>query len=339
MPYFPEQIMPANIKDESQDVRGNAHVIGASDHNKIDEEIRAIETYLGVKPSSYSLGFSGQGCGLSVFSAFSGSTYPVPQAASSVGSTSLDLLEYVSTSLNTIKDETVMVTSGVVVVKDPVVPAADGMIPWPTSWGDFMTTLGQDLGDDTTIDEQEIADLDSVQLGDVDNLDEIGFVSMINNVYAFDYTLGSSRDDFMAYGFSGTSLPPEAGTTEEQNLLYRQLSMGSNVEIMNYWGVDADNNTILRVGRKRQGTMSWAHRSGDLVFKGKLFLQVTPLMCLCPNTNFNSVECYVTPAGRIHFRTRSYDGDTGVFSEDATHLYASYQAVLVRTPLLLPRAT
>jgi len=339
MAYFPEQIMPSNLKDESQDVRGNPHVIGASDHNKIDEEIRAIETYIGVKPSSYSLGFSGQGCGLAGFSAFSSSSYPVPSQASSVGSTNLDLLNYVSNALNILKDETLLVTSGVVAIKDPAVPGATGMIPWPASWASFMTTLGQDLGDVSISDEEDEEDIAAVQLADVSNLDEIGFVSMINNVYTFETTLGAKDDDFMAYGFSGTTLPSENDTAENQSLLYRQLFMGSNVEMMNYWGYDNSNGTILRVGRKKQGTMSWAHKTGDLVFKGKLFLNVTPLMYLAPASELNSIDCYVTPTGRICFRTRTYDDTSNTLSENATHLYASYQAVLVRTPMLFPRAT
>jgi hypothetical protein len=336
MAYFPEQIMPANIKDESQDVRGNPHVIGASDHNKIEEEIRAIELYLGVKPSSYSVGFSGQGCGLASFSAHSGYAYAPPVAASAVGSNNLDLLEYVSTTLNTLKDETIMVTSGVIAVADPIVPGADGMIPWPASWAPFMTTLSQDIDDTTVYDEQDIVDLESLGIADTTGLDEIGFVSIINNVYSFPLTVGGNADDYMAYGFSGTVLPSENGTGEQRDLLYRQLSMGSNVEVFSYWGLT--DNTILRVGRKKQGTMSWVHKTGDLVFKGKLSIHVTPLMFMAPASEFNSVECYVTPAGRVHMRTRAYDSTTRIFSENSTKLYASYQAVLVRTPLLYPRA-
>jgi hypothetical protein len=55
MAYFPEQLMPANMKDESQDVRGNHYVACAADHNKIDEEIRSVELYLGIKSPSLDL--------------------------------------------------------------------------------------------------------------------------------------------------------------------------------------------------------------------------------------------------------------------------------------------
>jgi len=338
MPYFPEQIMPANIKDESQDVRGNPHVINASDHNKIDEEIRAIETYIGVSSPMYSVGFSGMGCGASSFSAYSGYAYPVPSAASGVGENNIELLESVSDSLATLRDDTIMVTSGVVAIRDPMVPLADGMIPWPTSWSSYMTTLGQDLDDTTTYDEEEMEDLETLQLASVSNLDEVGYVSMINNVYTFTSTRGSVTDDFMAYGFSGTALPTETGTTDERSLLYRQLSMGSNVEVLGYWGVNSGNNTILKVGRKKQGTMSWVHKTGDLVFKGKLFLHVSPIMYLTSEGGFNALDCYVTPAGKIEFRTRMWDDAAEVYLDNATYLYASYQAVLVRTPLLTPRA-
>lgn len=337
MAYFPEQIMPANVKDESQDVRGNPFVITAADHNKIDEEIRAVEAYIGVKPPSYSIGFSGKGCGLLQFSSAAG-TYPPPVAASGVGSNNLDLLGDVSTDLDAIRDDTVMVTSGIVAVKDPMVPTADGMIPWPASWTPYMTTLSQDVDDTSISDEDALGVIETLGLGSVSSLDEVGWVSMINGVYTFPVNTFTTGDEYMAYGFSGTSLPPEDGTDEQKSLLYRQLSLGSNVEIMNYWGVNSSNNTILKVGRKSQGTMSWVHLTGDLVFKGKLSIHVTPIMYMSSDGGFCSIDCYVTPRGRIAFRSRSWNTDTG-FSDNSTRLYASYQAVLVRTPLLVPRAT
>jgi hypothetical protein len=338
MAYFPEQIMPANIKDESQDVRGNAYVITAADHNKIDEEIRAVEAYIGIKPPAYSIGFSGKGCGLLQFSSAAG-TYPAPVAPTSVGSNNIDLLEDLSVALNSIRDDTVMVTSGVVAIKDPMVPSADGMIPWPASWAPFMTTLGQDIDDTTFDDEEAVGVLETLQLADVTGLDEIGWVSMINSVYTFPVNTFTTGDEYMAYGFSGSALPPEDGTVEQKNLLYRQLQMGSNVEIMNYWGVNAANNTLLKVGRKSQGTMSWVHKTGDLVFKGKFSINITPIMYMVSNGGLCSIDCYMTPNGRIAFRSRLWDSVNAVFVENSTRLYASYQAVLVRTPLLVPRAT
>ena len=338
MAYFPEQLMPANMKDESQDVRGNHYVACAADHNKIDEEIRSVELYLGVKSPSYSFGFSGTGCGLAAFSSFSGYSYPAPVAAAGVGANNIELLEDLSADLDAIKDHTVMVTSGVIAIKDPNVPSADGMIPWPTSWAPYMTVLSQDVGDPSIDDEDKLEIVEALGLSDVSNLDEIGCVSMINSVYTFPVGTFTNNDEYMAYGFSGSALPPEDGTAEEKTLLYRQLAMGSNVEIRDYWGVNTDDKTILKVGRKKQGTMSWSHKTGDLVFKGKLSIHVAPIMYMGAN-GFCSIDCYVTPNGRIAFRSRAWDNTNSIFVENSTCLYASYQAVLVKTPLLIPRAT
>jgi len=337
MAYFPEQIMPANIKDESQDVRGNPYVITAADNNKLDEEIRAVEAYIGIKPPAYSLGFSGTGCGLLQFSSAAG-TYPAPSVIPSVEPNNLDLLEDLSADLGNIRDDTVMVTSGIVAIKNPMVPLADGMIPWPTSWAPYMTTLSQDIDDTSVDDEESMAVLETVGIGDVTGIDEVGSISLINSVYAFDVETFTTGDEYMAYGFSGAVLPPENGTATQANLFYRQLAMGSNIEIMDYWGVNTDNNTLLKVGRKKQGTSSWVHKTGDLVFKGKLSIHVAPIMYASSNGGFCSINCYVTPNGRIAFRSRLWDDPNAVFIENATCLYASYQAVLVRTPLLTPRA-
>jgi hypothetical protein len=255
-----------------------------------------------------------------------------------VGANNIELLEDLSAALDAIKDHTVMVTSGVIAIKDPNVPSANGMIPWPTSWAPYMTVLSQDVSDPSVDDEDKLEIVEALGLSDISNLDEIGSVSMINSVYTFPVETFTNNDEYMAYGFSGEALPPEDGTAEEKTRLYRQLAMGSNVEIMDYWGVNTDDKTILKVGRKKQGTMSWTHKTGDLVFKGKLSIHVAPIMYMGAN-GFCSIDCYVTPNGRIAFRSRAWDNTNSIFVENSTCLYASYQAVLVKTPLLIPRAT
>lgn len=332
MPYFPESIMPSNIKDESQDIKGNPYIISAADYNKHDQEIQAIEKYINPSPPNYSLGFSGTGCGISSFSGFSGYYYPVPSGFS--GNNNLDKISYVMSVLEDVRDNTMFVTSGIIVIKDPAIPAADGIIQWPSGWSSYITKLSEDMYDDTIDDEQIVPELDSLTLEDVYGMPDSGQITVINPISSIWSDIGGFKDNFMAYGNQGEILPPENDTDSNKSLLYRRLSMGTNVEIMNYLGIDRINNRILHVSRKSQGTMCWKHKTGDLVFKGELSIFVSPFMYISDNEGFNNLECYISPLGKVTLKTRSYNYINGDRIENESHAYASYQAILIRSSIV-----
>lgn len=145
MAYYPESIMPANLKSESADSDGNAFVIGASDHNRHDEEIRAIEKTLGIDGE----------CSL-------------------VGA-----LEDMADQLDLIRDGLVLTTSGIVAITDPDVPDADGLIAFPESW---TTTLVTDMPDESTTDETVLPFISALALDDVEDMPDEGYITIINDV-------------------------------------------------------------------------------------------------------------------------------------------------------------
>ena len=84
MGYFPESIMPSRLKDESQDVKGNEFVVSAADVNKHDEEIRALQRVIGVRPATFpGKGFSGTSLpsGFSAFACIGDCTAPAPDCS------------------------------------------------------------------------------------------------------------------------------------------------------------------------------------------------------------------------------------------------------------------
>jgi len=52
MTFYPNQIMPSNQQDETNDVPGNDQVMNARDHNVIENELRAVQQIIGVLGSS-----------------------------------------------------------------------------------------------------------------------------------------------------------------------------------------------------------------------------------------------------------------------------------------------
>jgi hypothetical protein len=52
MAFFPNRVIGANRKDESRDVPGNDEIINARDFNSHDEEIRAVEAFIGTAQST-----------------------------------------------------------------------------------------------------------------------------------------------------------------------------------------------------------------------------------------------------------------------------------------------
>jgi hypothetical protein len=198
MSHFPDATMPPNRKDESQDVRGNPNLFTAADHNKHDEEIIAIEEYLLPGQPRYAAGFSGVGAsGFSSFSGFSGfsgfSAFSGFSSLGEAGDSNLDHLRFVIEALRDLQDNSVHPMSAVVAIRDEALPAADGVIEWPTSWAGWITTLEQNVDDESILEDlateqPELIDADSLlslselEIGDVSDMPEQGYITLINNL-------------------------------------------------------------------------------------------------------------------------------------------------------------
>jgi hypothetical protein len=156
MAFFPQSLMPARIKSEAADVDGNRYIMSGDDHNRLDEEIRAIEKAL-----------------LGVQTGGGGSSGTIAQCST------LEVLLAIAQQLQLIRDTMVDSTSGVVAVKDSGVAGVDGIIPFPASW---HTTLVSDIPDNTATDEQDLPAIPSVTVTDASGMPNEGFVTIINDV-------------------------------------------------------------------------------------------------------------------------------------------------------------
>lgn len=166
MPYFPDSIMPPHTKDESKDVKGLPHVVSASDYNKHDEEIRAIEAFIGpISPSIPLPGFScnGQVSGCSgVGPPCVTDSYTVAKALKSI----LDALESLSDSVH--------IHSGIV----KAYPTSQlSKINFPSEWA--TTGLG-------TVLPANYDKIDRVRLTNSTSIPESGFITIINDIYPTD---------------------------------------------------------------------------------------------------------------------------------------------------------
>lgn len=134
----------------------------------------------------------------------------------------------------------------------------------------------------------------------------------------------------------------------------RILAMGTNVEVMFYSGVDPLTNTIKNVYRKQFGTTSTGHFPGDLVFKGRASIQVSPILYQSDGTPISQLDCYLRSTGKVvmHLMSSSAEGlsssspesVTGFsgsigYAPNLTRAYAGYQATLIRgiDPLPIPQ--
>jgi hypothetical protein len=142
MSEFPESILPSRLKQESDDVAGNKFVISAQDYNKQEDEIRAIE-----------LALKRQG---------------------------IEALTSVVARLKLIRDELVLTSSGTVAVKDSTVVGVDGKIVFPSTWP--ITTLVDDIPDATEDDEDDLDYIPELELADVSDMPDEGYISIINDV-------------------------------------------------------------------------------------------------------------------------------------------------------------
>lgn len=358
MPYYPESFMPARIKDESQDVKGNDFLVNASDLNKHDEEIRAMERTLGIrKPAFPGSGFSGQGSdsvsGWSSFSSFTGS-YPGIGCVTDV----YQALSNVIGMLGDIRDNHVLLGSGVVAIKDPEVTGVDGVITLPTNWP--MTTLVNHIHDDGTnpldatlpikVDDESSAlpDLEYVTLADITNLPEAGYISIINDASICQYQSNLSVQPAAFTSFLVVTNPATSNIYNSNNLPLslanlsaaaystRAIALGTNVEILKYQGIDAPNNRILNVRRRMLGSTSSRHAPSDLVFKGKLSIIVSPFMHVADygaaseNAGGNQIDCVLRSNGKIQMTHRKRNSQTSLYTDNTSYAYASWSATLVR---------
>jgi len=377
MSYFPESIMPSRLADESADVNGNKYILNASDVNKHDEEIRAIERTLGVRrPMFPGLCYSAASSGFSTATGFSSvegfsaaaGCYPAPSGCAGATNNLMDALQDIFARLSAIREGLVLVTSGTVSCRNDVLGGSTGQIVFPTSWP--ITTLG-DYIPHTFPEEMPSADLDYVTLADVSGMPEIGYVTIINdsaNMIFHDVPDSSGIPDptnvigptsiaqedtppgysgfsgFSGYvGFSGLyyldDIAVASGTTSIvpeyvlDRLAERMASaQAQNVEILFYAGLDAGNNRILNVRRAQLGSTPTQHAPQDLVFKGRLSIQVSPTLLRCIGEDIAQAECYLRSDGSVKFRGwTAPSGFSGTWNEDGHVAYAQYQAVLVKT--------
>lgn len=364
MSYFPESIMPSRVKDESQDVKGNPYLVNASDVNKHDEEIRAIEKVLGVRmPVFPASGFSGQGSdssgGWSGFSSFSGD-------APSVGC-SVDLyeaMENVLGLLRDIRDNHVLVASGVTAIMDSNVSGVDGIISFPSNWP--TTTLVDHMHDDGTdlananmpmkVDDESstLPDLPSLTLASVSGLPESGYLSIINDVSVCSYNSGLVVSPAALTGFLVLTDPPTANiynsagpalsmsSSAEAMKTIRAISLGTNVEVIRYDGVDTGNSKVLNVRRRALGSTSSRHAPSDIVFKGRLSIQVSPFMhvsnygALADNFGGNQVDCVLRSNGKIEMTSKQRATKNSAYADNTLYAYASWSATLVRSLSAIP---
>ena len=155
MSHYPDNLMPARVKSEAEDAKGNRQIVSASDYNVHDEEIRAIEKLVGVRKLPLSSGGS------------------VPEDACSL----VGAITMLSQAFSKLRDDLVETASGVVAVKDPSV-AVDGKIPFPAAW---HTTLVSDIPDASTTNDDKMAVVE-VDLVSVAGLPEEGYITIINDI-------------------------------------------------------------------------------------------------------------------------------------------------------------
>jgi hypothetical protein len=147
MSDFPDNLMPSHLKQEANDVKGNRYVISAADHNKHDEEIRAIEKAIGTP-------------------------------ASPTGCSTQSLLAAIVARLNALKNDVILTTSGVVAISGTDLTPT-GYIPFPAGWA---TTLSESIPDASVDDEDVLDPIESLELADVSDLPSEGYVTLINDV-------------------------------------------------------------------------------------------------------------------------------------------------------------
>lgn len=326
MAYFPESIMPERFKCQSDDVDGNPFVVNGKDINKHNDEIIAIETLLGVSKPNFPVGYSGTSYP-SGFSGFSGSPYSFSSACDKTNI--LQTLDNALDKIREIRNNMILTTSGVVCVLDPKVSGEDGNIIFPTNWP--TTTLVTALSDDSHAYDSvtQLDVLPYVQLANVSDMPETGYISIINEVSWTWTTVDDMSRLTIEYSRFGT---------ETSDLQIRRRNIAGTVEVMRYSGIDKVNSRILNVKRRQLGSTSTPHYAGDKVFKGRLSLQISPSLYAYANSYaadsgnlllYKSIHLELLQSGNI----KGYLGlqINNSLYDDSHSIYASYQSQLIRS--------
>lgn len=373
MAYFPESLMPQRLKDESQDVKGNQYIVSAADFNKHDEEIRAIQFALGVRTAAFpASGYSGcGGCppadgspdpsGASMFDCFSCSganCYPAKPDCAGVVTDVATALTNIFTQLERIRDTMCDTASGIVAISDDSVSSPDGKIPFPTSW--YVATLAQDIPDASTSDDDDsttapsLADIPSLTITSTTPLNlqvNGGYITIINDMSQFKLaqkgrnlnvmgltSLGGENTSTPYYNFDNQFIFGDILDATELRLPSdRVFGLGTNVEIMAFDSivlVGGSTYKLLNVQRKQRGTTSTAHKASDLVFMGRLSIEVSPVLYKIVKAagqtgRLDDVSCCLRSNGQVNLIVRSRDPGKVDYFDQTQYAYAEWQATLV----------
>ena len=341
MSYFPDSVLPDLFKSESADVPGNQFVVSASDLNKHNSEIIAIEQYLGTSSPLFPTGFSSfkgvkQGSGTTPCSGASGTSI---QGA----------LSNLVALLGQIRDGMLFSTSGCVLVYDgSTVPGPTGAkIIFPTDWP--MTTLIDPLPDARQNATDPLTNPPYITLADVTNMPQSGYVSIINDVSTMSCQgAGSSRivhvPGYTSLATSSVPIFSQSNIAAEVNGAWqlslpatRVFGLGTNMEFIYYDGLDVPNSRILNPQRMQLGTSATAHATPDLVFKGRASINVAPFMFKINNgKTLDCLECCLRSNGTIDLEVRSTDVSPPDYLTQTHYAYAHYSATLIRDMTEIP---
>jgi hypothetical protein len=315
-------------------------VVAASDYNKHDSEIAAIEQYIGTTSPQFPTGFS----------SFMG----VPQgssttACSGTGTSMQAALNNLVTLLEQIRDDSVYVTSGTVLQYDNSGTSPyGGKIVWPSDWP--MTYLMDTLPDNRQNATDPLPNPSYVTLGDVSNMPTSGYVSIINDVSTMSYQGASSNRIVHIPGYTSlattsaqSNIVAAVGGVSQLLLPYaRVFGLGTNMEFIYYDGLDTVNNRILNPQRMQLGTSATAHPSPnlvspDLVFKGRASINIAPLMFKVNNgKHIDCLECYLRSDGTVSIDVRNTDVSPPDYATQTQYGYVHYSAILLRDLAQIP---
>lgn len=347
MAYFPESVMPNRLKDETQDIKGNKFIVTAADVNKHDEEIRAIERVIGIRrPRTPVAGFSGtcDASGDAEFVAGCDDADKVdglcpgeaPAACENDPSDAYAALQNIADALEGIRDDYMLMTSGLVAIRDPSVSGVDGKIVFPSDWP--TATLQTDIPDGTVDEEEDLPDISSIVLSDVSDLpEEGGYITIINDASTILFRSGSRNIrliGFTSLAESGNPIYTKQDISLETEVTNKQriFGLGTNVEILQYESLDVSTKTLSNVSRKQLGTSSTRHGVGDLVFKGRVSITVSPVNYRLDRRRIDQVDCVLRSDGSVDLRVRNRDRNQldPDDDDDTTLAWAHYHAVLLR---------
>lgn len=333
MPYFPESIVSARMKSESSDVVGNKFIISAADMNRHDEEIRAIEKIIGVRQAKFPTG-------ISTFSGVSGGSGSQP-CSHNVVNDIFSAIENIVDLLQRIRDGAILLTSGVISKYDGpnAFDPKTAKIVFPTHWP--MTTLPNGLEDHRVDPDFPLPNLDYIELPNVDDMPDAGYITIINDVSMMSYEAKKRIVHLPGYTSLATTDSPiynvydiaaRIGGNSKLDLPdTRIFGVDTNVEYISYDGIDTANKRILNCRRSQLGSMATKHAPDDIVFKGIASIKVGPLMYKIFNgKSLDSIECILRSNGNIDLEVRGIDNKPPDYVAQTLYGWVHYSAMLVR---------